>query len=125
MKKLTLALMAVLAMALVIGFAGCANGNSKKDSDTTSGDNPFIGTWVSSERWESAGNAFVKLTFGDSNVSAYASADGSTWTYITVTPYTHNGNSMQMQPTDVTEGWSGTVSNGVLLIENDIQLFKQ
>ena len=117
--------MLVCALAFVLGFASCAK-DSNDSNGGNSGTNPFLGSWVSSEKLEADDyDCYLKLVFNEYNVGGYMSYDGATWNYVTTTSYTWSGNSMQMNASDGMEGWSGTVSGGTLTISGGLQLFKQ
>ena len=135
MKKITLALMAALALAFVIGFAGCAdepkdnNNNSSASTQTTpttqQSTNPFIGTWISETPIEVFQDSFVKFVFKESSVNTYTSTDGNTWNLGATLSYTRTGNTFQFKWSDGSEGYSGTISNGILILEGEYAFIKQ
>lgn len=116
--------MLVCALAFVLGFASCAK-DSNDSNGGNSGTNPFLGSWVSQERVESVGDMFLKLVFNDYNVSMYA-GDGNSWYLGYTESYLWSGNSMQIQANEGV-GWRGTiVSNGVILLDDNVtRLYKQ
>ena len=112
MKKLTLALMAILAMALVIGFAGCANGSKdKEDSNSTPTTNAsVVGTWKLT-----SGTCFDTMEIKNDGTGKFYLA-GVTQDQFT---YSVSGNTITINATDDENNHytlSGTVTGSTIVL---------
>ena len=109
MKKVCNVLAVLLLLAAVgMGFTGCPN------TASSSNENPFIGTWISTEKVSSGGtSAWVKVVFDDNTMTQYASVDKSNWDKQMESAYTWSGNTAQVPSV----GASGTITNGKLTVK--------
>jgi hypothetical protein len=106
MKKNRVLLAGMLAFALVLGMAACdtGGGNGGGGSSSGGGDNPFIGTWKSSE-----GRTIVckASTWDVKNIDGHTTNSGT---------YTRNGNTGTFTDKSSTSYGTATVSGKTLTV---------
>ena len=102
----------IVAIVVVIGFSmvACDSGGGGGGSKSTSGSNPFVGTWVGYE--SDGGKVIVEVK--DTTWVSYMADDGSARTTGT---YTYNGNTARWYSSDGSLYGTVTVSGNKITLK--------
>ena len=95
-----------------MAFAACAD--EPKQEET----NPFIGTWFGSGNFDGEFEQ-MKIVFDSNTVTLYQRGDGGAWNLYTSGSYTWSGS--HCDAIDL-GGFTGTISNGVLYIYDNMSM---